>query len=135
LQQATYAFLAAQVLAKKDKEKIDLVFKEMDQSGDGKLDREEIRAGYAAFHGRTISDQEANELFAKVDADNNGSVDYSEFVVACMSEKKLLNEKKIKAAFKMFDADGGGSITKEEIKKVLSVGQNIDPEAVNDMLA
>ena len=107
----------------------------MDQSGDGKLDREEIRAGYAAFHGRTISDQEVNELFAKVDADNNGSVDYSEFVVACMSEKKLLNEKNIKAAFKMFDADGGGSITKEEIKKVLSVGQNIDPEAVNDMLA
>ena len=135
MQQATYAFLAAQVLAKKDKEKIDLVFKEMDQSGDGKLDREEIRAGYAAFHGRTISDQEVNELFAKVDADNNGSVDYSEFVVACMSEKKLLNEKNIKAAFKMFDADGGGSITKEEIKKVLSVGQNIDPEAVNDMLA
>ena len=135
MQQATYAFIASQLLSKKEKEKIDLVFKAMDANGDGKLSKEEIKSGYATHFGRDISDEEVDDMFSKVDADKNGDIDYSEFVVATMSEKKILNNKNIKAAFDMFDTDGGGSITSDEVKKILSFGQNIDPEAIEEMLA
>ena len=73
-------------------------------------------------------------MFAKVDADGSGEIDYSEFVVATMNEKNLLSNNKLQTAFKMFDKDGGGSISTDEIKQVLSFGQNLDEKVVNDII-
>ena len=39
LQQATYAFIASQLLSKQEKEQIDKVFRAMDANGDGKLSK------------------------------------------------------------------------------------------------
>ena len=54
-----------------------------------------------------------------VDIDNNGSIDYTEFIAATMNRKKLLNKDNLEAAFKFFDKDGNGNITAQEIKEVL----------------
>ena len=63
-----------------------------------------------------MSDEEVDEMFSKVDVDDSGAIDYSEFVVASMNEKNLLSNNKLQSAFKMFDKDGGGSISTDEIK-------------------
>ena len=34
----------------------------------------------------------------------------------------------------MFDKDGGGTISLDEIKEVLSFGQNVDPKALDQIL-
>jgi len=94
----------------------------MDVNGDGKLSKEEIQNGYLQYFGRSLNDQEVDDMFSKVDADNSGAIDYSEFVVATMNEKNLLSNNKLQTAFKMFDKDGGGSISTDEIKQVLSFG-------------
>lgn len=73
-------------------------------------------------------------MFDKVDTDKSGAIDYSEFVVATMNEKNLLSNNKLQTAFKMFDKDGGGSISTDEIKQVLSFGQNLDEEVVNQII-
>jgi calcium-dependent protein kinase len=95
LKQATYAFIASQLLSKQEKEQIDKVFRAMDLNGDGKLQKDEIKKGYAEFFGRQLTDQEVDELFAKVDADGSGEIEYSEFVVATMNEKNLLSNNKL----------------------------------------
>ena len=73
-------------------------------------------------------------MFEKVDADRSGEIDYSEFVVATMNEKNLLSNNKLQTAFKMFDKDGGGSISTDEIKQVLSFGQNLDEKVIADVI-
>jgi len=95
LKQATYAFIASQLLSKNEKEQIDKVFRAMDENGDGVLTKDEIKKGYQDYFGRALSDQEIDEMFAKVDSDNNGSIDYSEFIVATMNEKNLLSNNKL----------------------------------------
>merc|ERR1711935_1095996 len=134
LKQATYAFIASQLLSKQEKEQIDKVFRAMDLNGDGKLQKDEIKKGYAEFFGRNLSDQEVDELFAKVDADGSGEIEYSEFVVATLNEKNLLSNNKLQTAFKMFDKDGGGTISIAEIKEVLSFGQNLDEEVIQQII-
>ena len=134
LKQATYAFIAAQLLTKQEKEKIDEVFRAMDLNGDGKLSKEEIKIGYKEFFGKDLADEEIDEMFDRVDADGNGEIDYSEFVVATMNEKNLLSSNKLQTAFKMFDKDGGGSISTDEIKQVLSFGQTLDESVVNQII-
>lgn len=106
----------------------------MDVNGDGKLSKEEIQNGYAEYFGKQLTNEQVDEMFAQVDADGNGDIDYSEFVVATMNEKNLLSNNKLHTAFKMFDKDGGGSISTDEIKQVLSFGQNLDEEVVNQII-
>ena len=43
-----------------------------------------------------------------------------------MNDKELLSQEKLRAAFDMFDKDKGGYISEDELKEVLSLGQNID---------
>lgn len=68
------------------------------------------------------------------DTDGSGEIDYSEWVVATMDKKKLLTNEKLEVAFNLFDRDGGGSISANEIKEVLGVGKNIDPKVWNDII-
>ena len=116
LKQATYAFIASQLLSKNEKEQIDKVFRAMDTDGNGKLDKKEIKAGYAEYFGKSMSDEEIDKMFDAIDADGSGEIEYSEFVVASMNEKTILSNNKLQSAFKMFDKDGGGSISTDEIK-------------------
>ena len=51
-----------------------------------------------------------------------------------MNEKNLISNNKLQTAFKMFDKDGGGSISTDEIKQVLSFGQNLDEKVVNQII-
>ena len=81
-----------------------------------------------------MSDEEIDEMFSKVDVDGSGAIDYSEFVVASMNEKNLLSNNKLQSAFKMFDKDGGGSISTDEIRQVLSFGQNLEESVVNEII-
>ncbi len=54
-----------------------------------------------------------------VDVDQNGSIDYSEFVMATLNKKNLLSAERLESAFKIFDKDNNGYIDVNEIKEVL----------------
>lgn len=61
-------------------------------------------------------------MFAAVDTDNSGFIDYTEFVVAATKQENLTSQEKLQAAFKMFDKDDSGKISAEEIREVLCFG-------------
>ena len=63
-----------------------------------------------------------------VDVDHSGEIDFSEFVTATVNRGNLLQDEKLKAAFAVYDKDGSGSISTDEIKEVLGVGGNISEE-------
>jgi calcium-dependent protein kinase len=103
LKQATFAFIASQLLTKNEKENLAKIFKAIDKNGDGKLSKEEILDGYDKFFGKTMEKEDVLKMFEAVDIDQSGFIDYSEFVVAAMSEKQLLTDEKLLTTFKMFD--------------------------------
>lgn len=103
LKQATFAFIASQLLTKNEKENLAKIFKAIDKNGDGKLSKEEILDGYDKFFGKTMEKDDVLKMFDAVDIDRSGFIDYSEFVVAAMSEKQLLTDEKLLTTFKMFD--------------------------------
>jgi Ca2+-binding EF-hand superfamily protein len=43
-----------------------------------------------------------------VDIDQNGTIDYNEFVCACLKMKNENSQKLLKEAFEMFDKDNNG---------------------------
>ena len=122
MKQATFAFIASQLLSKTERDGLAKVFKAFDKNGDGKLSMQEVKEGYLEHYGKVMSDEEVETMFNAVDTDKSGFIDYSEFVVAAMKEDQLTTNEKLQAAFKMFDKDGSGIISPEEIKDVLSFG-------------
>lgn len=60
-------------------------------------------------------------IFARIDIDGSGYIDYTEFVAAAMDMEQMLSDKKLKRAFDMFDVDGSGVISADEIKEVLGL--------------
>ena len=54
-----------------------------------------------------------------MDANQNGLIDYSEFIAACMQSYNYLQDSQLRAAFAYFDKDGSGAITKEELRACL----------------
>ena len=105
----------------------------MDKNSDGKLSREELIEGYTTILG-DLAEEEVDRIMKIADTDGSGEIDFSEWVVATMDKRKLLTNEKLESAFNLFDRDGGGSISANEIKEVLGVGKNIDEKIWNEII-
>ena len=119
LKQAVLTFIASQLVNEGQTKQMKDVFRALDSDGNGRLSKEELITAY----GQSMPEDEAcatvEAVMTKVDADKNGFIDYSEFILATMNEKVLLSKQNMEAAFRMFDKDGSGSITVAELKEML----------------
>lgn len=101
------------------------MFKRLDVSKDGRLQKDELKQGLnelSAYFGYD-NNFDFDELFKIMDADGSGEVDFTEFITAAIDKRALLTKENIDAAFRTFDADGNGRITKEELQAVFASGK------------
>ena len=106
------------------REEIEQWFREYQASlkkGMNKLTMAEFMEVYSSvFDGEP--DDFVKHLFRSFDADNDGYIDFKEFIVGlCVSGSEKV-ETKLKWAFKMYDLDGNGSISRDEMAGMLRVG-------------
>lgn len=121
LQQAAITFIVNHLASKDEINELQIAFKSLDTNRDNALSHDEIKAGYRKYLPE-YSEEEINRILEIADADGSGEIDYSEWIVATIDKTKLLSDKNMKAAFGLFDKDGGGTISPDEIKEVLGFG-------------
>lgn len=59
------------------------------------------------------------KLFQLFDGDRSGNIDIKEFMIGLSNFTGASKEEKLKFAFSVFDEDGNGAITKDELMKIL----------------
>jgi len=127
LQAAVLTYIASQLSSSQEKDKLKDIFTSFDKNNDGQLSRDELIIGYTELLGnKDLAEVEVDSILDKVDTNKNGMVDYTEFIVANINTNEALSRDKLQAAFNLFDIDGNGQITMDEIKRVFSANDQAD---------
>lgn len=111
--------------AEEDKRKLIAIFEELDVDKNGTLDKEEVARGFHKYYHESITKEEIDQIFERIDRNTNNSIDYTEFVIATVDKKKLLAKKNLESTFKLIDKDGSNFITADELKEFF-LGQSKD---------
>lgn len=117
MKEAVCAFIASHLLTKEEVQPIDKVFQALDTQHDGMIRRYELKqAIYRVYH-KLITDSELNKMMKNLDLDGDGTLSYSEFVMAAVSTKDLLSHSRLQKAFDLFDTQKKGYITHDELRE------------------
>ena len=100
----------------------------------GKINKKDLLKGLKTRADSKALEKDIDKIYHNIDMDNNGYIEYEEFVRAAISKEKFLsNENILKFAFNYFDKDNSGSIDRDELNEVFKQG-NSDPIAVQKAL-
>ena len=106
------------------------IFVSIDKNGDGQLTIPEMMEGIqkSGINTDTLG-IDIKEVLQNIDSNASGVIDYTEFIAATLEKKKYLREDRLWSAFRVFDVDGNGTISKAELEKILHGGALHDMES------
>ncbi|KDD73483.1 hypothetical protein H632_c2130p0 [Helicosporidium sp. ATCC 50920] len=86
--------------------------------------------------GQNPTEAELQEMIREVDADNNGTIDFPEFLnLMAIKMKDTDSEEELREAFRVFDKDGNGFISAAELRHVMTnLGEKLTEEEVDEMI-
>ncbi|XP_060577950.1 calmodulin-A-like isoform X2 [Ruditapes philippinarum] len=111
-------------------------FKLFDKDGSGTISTKELGIVMKTL-GDPKSDAQLAKIIAEVDADGNGEIDFNEYL-EMMANRISDNGSAdhIREAFKVFDKDGKGYLTADELRHIMTnLGERLPDEEVDEMLS
>lgn len=129
LKQAALSFITSQLLTQEQTAQIRDVFRSLDRNGDGRLSKDELLLAYRQHNTEEQTQEIVENVMRKVDVDKNGFIDYSEFLAASINVQTLTSKANLEQAFRLFDKDGSGKITIQEVKEILGGDQQVSDSA------
>jgi len=93
-------------------------FMALDGNGDGLLTAAELKEGLEKAGLKEIP-TDIQQILQGVDTDGSGVIDYTEFIAATLDKRQYIKEDVCWTAFKLFDRNGDGKISQDELKQVL----------------
>lgn len=98
----------------------------MDKSKDGYICVHEIEGVMNELKGEFSSiighDPNWQSIIKSLDTNNDGALDYNEFISAATNRVKLLNEENLKKAFSILDTNNDGRVSAKELQERFAQG-------------
>lgn len=101
----------------------------------GTIDAEELGTVLRSL-GNQPTDEEVEDMIKEADKDGNGTIDFAEFIEMMPTQERDDNaEDEMLEAFRVFDTDGNGSITADELRQIfVNLGEKLTEDEIADMI-
>jgi len=111
------------------------VFSLFDKDGDGTITTKELGTVMRAL-GQNPTEAEIQDMIHEVDLDSSGSIEFNEFCELMTKRiRETDTEAEMREAFAVFDRDGNGFITAEELRIVMTnLGEKLSESEVAEMI-
>lgn len=118
-------YLASNTISQQERSTLAKAFKQIDRDGSGIIERNELIEAYRSVYG-AVNDRFVENIIEKIDTNGSGKIDFTEFLTACTSRKRLFHKKALVQAFEFFDKvtrqpmqDGTGYIDVKELRELM----------------
>ncbi|GAB2215579.1 hypothetical protein Droror1_Dr00019967 [Drosera rotundifolia] len=110
------------------------MFANIDTDNSGTITYEELKNGLGRL-GSKLTEPEARQLLEAADVDGNGSIDYIEFITATMHRYRLEADEHLHKAFRYFDKDSSGFITRDELEVAMREYGIADDDTIKEIIS
>ncbi|CAF0888334.1 unnamed protein product [Adineta ricciae] len=86
----------------------------------GKLDKKKFVEVYKQFYPQGKADSFCKHAFATFDSNNDGTIDFDEFILAIAASSQGNLDDRLELAFDMYDISGDGQIDQKELTTLIS---------------
>ena len=124
-QKKAIAYIVHLMEHSKEHEHLSLIFKEMDQNGDGRLSYKELKAGFNKVFDQSFTEMEFEKIYQSIEKDKDGFIEYNKFLRVTLNTKLLMSEANLKIAFDKFDLRGSGKLNLVDIKAALGYEKSL----------
>ena len=103
------------------------LYDKLDKNCDYKITKAEL---FKAYNDANIpmTQEEIDNIMNAIDFDQNGTVDYEEFIRMCLPKEQLFTDANLQNAFLLFDTEKKGFITPSEICDFIQSHKHINEE-------
>lgn len=103
-QKAVLAYIASQELSQTEEKKLKEAFNSLDKDNNGIITKDELIEGYMKMgKSEKAAIKEADWVMRRIDINQNGAIDYNEFLMANLAARDTLSKSRLKKAFEFFD--------------------------------
>ena len=114
-QQLVLAFVVHNIPHSEETKNILKLFRFLNLAGDCKLTKLELTNGLCYFKKKEDVDKVIDDIFILLDGDNDGVLEYEEFLRACLDKQTVLNDSNLKYAFNFLDKNKSKTLNVQKI--------------------
>ena len=106
-------------------------FMVIDKDQNGAISAENLKEAIQ-MSGQTVTDEQVEMMIKNADCDENGKVEFPEFVKMM---RKLMEAQQIREAFQAIDSDGSGKVSVDELKEIMkAAGEGSDDDQIEGLI-